>query len=126
MVVANLASRMGPTLTQREMMMISRLAKSSNVEVGFKEVAMITEILKEMGPETTPKEAELVEMIVKKSEEKVLDTHAAEEISKLANEIGEFMSTTELKKMKVALKSMAPKLNDDAAAVMTEILNQVS
>ena len=62
---------------------------------------MITEILKEMGPETTPKEAELVEMIVKKSEEKVLDTHAAEEISKLANEIGEFMSTTELKKMKV-------------------------
>ena len=125
MVVANLASRMGPAITQREMMMISRLAKSSNVDVGFKEVAMITEILKEMGPETSSKEAELVEMIVKESEDQVITPHAAEEISKLNNEIGEFMSTNELKKMKVALKTMAPKLDDKEAAVMTEILNQV-
>ena len=125
MVVANLAARMGPAITQREMMMIARLAKSSNVDVGFKEVAMITEILKEMGPETSSKEAELVEKMVKEAKKEVIDPHAAEEISKLANEIGEFMSSEELKKMKVALKTMAPKLNEDEAAVMTEIINQV-
>ena len=107
------------------MMMIARLAKSSNVDVGFKEVAMITEILKEMGPETSTKEAELVEKMIKEAKKEVIDPHAAEEISKLANEIGEFMSSEELKKMKVALKTMAPKLNEDEAAVMTEIINQV-
>ena len=58
------------------MMMIARLAKSSNVDVGFKEVAMITEILKEMGPETSAKEAELVEKIVKEAKKEVIDPHA--------------------------------------------------
>lgn len=123
-VVANLVSQMGPVLTNREKQMVTRLAASSNVDVDTKEVEVISEITNEIGTNISEGEAEIIVMLANEGKEEPMDLKEAAMIADAVQDMGAFMSTSEVRKLQNIIEKET-KLDAEEAAVMTEVLVQV-
>ena len=99
MVVANLASRMGPNPSHRQVEMVARLAANSDVQVEMEDVVLINDIANELGNDISQPEAELVLLMASSqsdSAEEVMNTKEATEVADALQSMGTFMTSNEI------------------------------